>query len=230
MQGRPLPEKVLKEYNEVFKTRTKIIDDRPKSRNDNSEPLLRPSSAFSTSSPTSKKKSTVAWQSPGSSPRSGSITMPESRIYPSELDDQDSGSLETTTNFMILPDVEARFLSQYKLDTALIIQLKSQVDALSKKMKQVRTFIRERLEEEQALYSIYAIKIQRWYRGERCRRELRAKGIILPNSRQMRNPDIEHKAAVIIQAIWLYVLIQARLQYSAQNQSSAIFSNNEELL
>lgn len=111
--------------------------------------------------------------------------------------------LKSSSQILLLPEIEAKYLDQYHLDTAQLKQISSKVDQLSKKMKEITKFIKSKIKEEEASLTPYALKIQSWYRGCKCRKYLVANNLPIFN-RSRFYPDLQkaNAAAVKIQSLW----------------------------
>lgn len=205
-------------FNEVFKTRNKVIDDRSISRLTNTHdsntssrvssrpvsPIKHSTNVIHTNNPIELSPKKVAWDHPDR------LSSVPSNI-PSDAEDS-LVILQSSSEIFALPDIEAKLLEQYKIDTNNLTQLNSKVDSLARKIKVIRAYIKERMEEERELYLPHIIKIQAWFRGIRTRRSL---GLPATPSSKVKDTPKTNNAAKVIQSAWYISFKQARLSHEA---------------
>jgi hypothetical protein len=153
-------EKNNPEYEEIFKTRTKVVDDRPKTPN---------------------------------------FPISKMDISKGDLSFDLADVLNSSSQAFILPEIEARYLEQYQLDTKRLFSIEKKLDKMNEKLKQVRGFIKEKIRQEELEYLREIVKIQSWFRGIRCRRKLIRDGVQIL---KIKESPLRHSAATKIQAIW----------------------------
>ncbi|KAJ3303752.1 hypothetical protein HDV03_003529 [Kappamyces sp. JEL0829] len=128
--------------------------------------------------------------------------------------------LKSTSEVFMLPEIEAKYLEQFRVDSEKLTMLGDKVDLLSKKMKEISKFIREKIEQEQRLYAPHAVTIQSWWRGVATRNRLRSNGQkVFSCSYLYPTSEKAHRAAVKIQSLW-YVL--ARLMSMLYTQGKEL--------
>jgi hypothetical protein len=199
--------------SEIFKTRTKVVDDRnisPSPTNSMNEYRIPGVDNYLTSlgrkSPIRSEASPVrtAWATRSTKSTDPKMLIKElsalspKRVQMENESEELSQMLHSSSQLFLLPEIEAKLLGQYALDTEMLNDLSHKVEALTKKMKEVRLYIKQQLREEQRLLDESATRIQAWYRGVRARTAL---GI--PNKKELFPfTDEAIQAATKIQASW----------------------------
>ena len=133
--------------------------------------------------------------------------------------------LRSSSDQIKLSDMEVGLLKQYQLDADLLSHLMNQVEGLNLKMKQVRGFIREQIRLEQTLYSESVVRIQAWYRGCICRRQLSRDGILLKSRLEFEARKV---AVCTIQRFWYLTLTRRASRSNILNNRFQVL--NEMLL
>ncbi|KAJ3275481.1 hypothetical protein HDV01_000308 [Terramyces sp. JEL0728] len=205
-------------YEEIFKTRLRVIDDRSPSQNTNySEPKTgektvdHPATSQANSNHPSVRSSPVQKSTGRASPLvksdydklSYKKVAWDAKKIKVESEQDSFKKIMTTSELLVLPELEIKYLEQYQLHTNYIMNINDKVDYLGRKVKEIKKFINDRVEEEQEALIPQIIKIQALFRGYLCRKKLIDNG--LPTFKRKRYyPDIEkaNKAAFLIQAIW----------------------------
>ena len=125
-----------------------------------------------------------------------------------------------------LPESELKIMDEYRLDTELLQHLMNRVEDNAAKMKQVRRYIREQIEAERKILNLSAVKIQAWYRGERCRKDLQKNGLVL-KSKLLR--EIRCDAVRKLQSFWRSRNAIQRLIQREQDMSNIILEQKREI-
>lgn len=166
----------MERREEVFKTRTRIIDDR-----------MTPVKADLGSIKDLITRELTAFTPP-------SLEL--------GLNSDLNKLLKSSSQVFVLPEVEAKYLNQYKLDSDLLLTLTEKVDHLTRKTKDIKRFIRDRIIDEDAERLKYVVAIQAWFRGIKCREYLKTRNHKIFGRRIYKDMDLANRAAVKIQAIW----------------------------
>ena len=138
----------------------------------------------------------------------------------------ESTTLYAESDHIKLPERELRIMDEYRLDTELLQHLMNRVEDNAAKMKQVRRYIREQIEAERKILNLSAIKIQAWYRGERCRKDLQKNGFVL-KSKLLRK--IRCDAVRKLQSFWRSQTSIQRLMQREQDMSNIILEQKREV-
>ncbi|KAJ3314864.1 hypothetical protein HDV04_005285 [Boothiomyces sp. JEL0838] len=209
-------------YEEIFKTRLRVIDDRSPSQNTNyseaknTDRYLDQSANSHTNSNQASVRSSPVQKSTGrASPLVKAdnlmhnklsykkVAWDSNRIKKVQNEQDNFKEIMTTSELLVLPELEIKYLEQYQLHTNYIMNISDKVDYLSKKVKEIKRFINDRVEEEQEALVPQIVKIQALFRGYLCRKKLIESG--LPTFKRKRYyPNIAevYHAAIKIQSLW----------------------------
>ena len=171
-------------YDQVFKTRNRVIDDRqtppPKNFKDS---IMVAKELFSlpennTANPVSPTKSIRSQQSKSKSLRT-SKSLQESTGESRDLKEM----LKTSSEIFMLPEIELKYLDQYRVDSMKLRELEQRIDQAEGKTKEITKFINYQILKEEILMTPTIIKIQAWWRGVMERQRLKEQGKLLNFSR-----------------------------------------------
>jgi hypothetical protein len=161
---------IVTEEQEVFKTRVRVVDDRLRKEKN-----------------TPGKESLIA----------SKASLPSSPVRAAEQLAKHHDLLKSTSEIFMLPEIEAKYLEQFMIDSEHLKSLESKYLVLDAKMKEITRFIKSKIKEEDQYYTVYAVKIQSWWRGT-CTRRLLSKGM----GKNPASHSLKTNAATLIQRFW----------------------------
>jgi hypothetical protein len=157
-------------YEQVFKTRNRVIDDRqtPPPKNFKDSPMAM------------KELFTVSKTRPQSPTKPKSKSLQESTGENGDL----KGMLRTSSEIFMLPEIELKYLDQYRIDTIKLRELEQRIEYANRNIKKIATFINYQIAKEETLMTPTVVKIQAWWRGTSERKKLLEEGRLPNFSRQ----------------------------------------------
>ncbi|KAJ3320889.1 hypothetical protein HDV06_004785 [Boothiomyces sp. JEL0866] len=221
-------------YEEIFKTRLRVIDDRSPSQNTNYSEAKNTDrnndqslNSQTNSNQPSVRSSPVQKSTGRASPLVKSdnynkftykkVAWDANKLKKVQGEQDNFKEIMATSELLVLPELEIKYLEQYQLHTNYIMNINDKVDYLTRKVREIKKFINDRVEEEQEALVPQIIKIQALFRGYSCRKNLIDNGH--PTFKRNRYyPDIvkANQSATRIQTIWRGYSI--RKKYGSQLQ------------